>query len=323
MKSSAAISIMNRYGKQFIPFIFIIDFEMKAPLVIALEKAKDQNIFYKINGFTNIPAGSLTPKQVKFKRYPISFRKYSASFDKVLRHINAGNTYLLNLTFPTPIETNLSLQEIFFLSRAKYKLLLKNKFVVFSPESFIQIHGRTISSYPMKGTIVASIPKARSIILSDKKESAEHNTIVDLIRNDLSRIAKRVRVKRFRFIDKIKTNIKDLLQVSSEITGTLPANFRERIGDIIFEMLPAGSVSGAPKKKTVEIIREVETYERGYYTGVFGYFDGKTLDSGVMIRFIERVDKKLIYKSGGGITSFSDANSEYHEMIDKVYVPIV
>ena len=88
-------------------------------------------------------------------------------------------------------------------------------------------------------------------------------------------------------------------------------------------LLPAGSVTGAPKKKTVEIIRETEKYRRGFYTGVTGLFDGENLDSGVMIRFIENTNKVLVYKSGGGITMFSDCICEYNEMIDKVYVPVV
>jgi para-aminobenzoate synthetase component 1 len=105
--------------------------------------------------------------------------------------------------------------------------------------------------------------------------------------------------------------------------GKLPNDYAQRIGSILFELLPAGSISGAPKKKTVEVIKAAETYERGYYTGVFGYFDGETLDSGVMIRFIENINGKLYFKSGGGITTFSNAASEYQELTDKVYVPIV
>jgi len=88
-------------------------------------------------------------------------------------------------------------------------------------------------------------------------------------------------------------------------------------------LLPAGSVTGAPKKKTVEIIRETENYDRGYYTGICGYFDGSRLDSGVMIRFIEKNENGTIFKSGGGLTVYSDPEREYREMIDKVYVPIV
>jgi para-aminobenzoate synthetase component 1 len=180
-----------------------------------------------------------------------------------------------------------------------------------------------ISSYPMKGTIDTSIKDAEEIILNNKKELAEHTTIVDLIRNDLSIVAKKVRVEKFRYVEKIRTNNKDLLQVSSKIAGELNSDYRQRIGDIVFSLLPAGSISGAPKKKTVEIIEEVEAYDRGYYTGIFGSFNGNNLDSGVTIRFIENQDGIFIFKSGGGITAFSNAESEYQELIDKVYVPIV
>jgi para-aminobenzoate synthetase component 1 len=90
----------------------------------------------------------------------------------------------------------------------------------------------------------------------------------------------------------------------------------------LFKLLPAGSISGAPKQKTVEIIKEAETHQRGYYTGVCGIFDGENLDSGVMIRYIENQNGQLIYKSGGGITVNSEPDYEYNEMIDKIYVPI-
>jgi para-aminobenzoate synthetase component 1 len=110
--------------------------------------------------------------------------------------------------------------------------------------------------------------------------------------------------------------------VSSKITGRLPSDYRTRLGDIIFTLLPAGSICGAPKRKTVEIILENELDPRGYYTGIFGIYDGETLDSGVMIRFIEQRDGSLIYRSGGGITAWSDPEMEYQELIDKIYVPL-
>ena len=112
------------------------------------------------------------------------------------------------------------------------------------------------------------------------------------------------------------------MQLSSKISGELAADYENHIGDLIFKLLPAGSISGAPKKKTIEIIAEAEQYARGYYTGIFGYVDGETLDSGVMIRFIEKTSKGMIYKSGGGITAKSDVRKEYQELTDKVYVPI-
>jgi para-aminobenzoate synthetase component 1 len=92
---------------------------------------------------------------------------------------------------------------------------------------------------------------------------------------------------------------------------------------VLFTLLPAGSVTGAPKEKTVEIIRAVESYDRGFYTGIFGFFDGQSLTSAVSIRYIEQTTDGLVFKSGGGITALSDAESEYQEMIKKIYVPVV
>jgi para-aminobenzoate synthetase component 1 len=175
----------------------------------------------------------------------------------------------------------------------------------------------------MKGTIDAGIPGAREIILEDVKETAEHYTIVDLIRNDLNSVAERVRVERFRYTETIETGGRKLLQVSSEIAGDLPRDYPSRIGEIIHGLLPAGSVSGAPKKRTAEIIAAAEGEKRGYYCGIFGLFDGRNLDSCVLIRYIEDCGGRYRYRSGGGITSFSDPRSEYNEMKDKIYVPFV
>lgn len=173
----------------------------------------------------------------------------------------------------------------------------------------------------MKGTIDASFPNAKKVILADPKEAAEHATIVDLIRNDISIVADQVWVERYRYIEPVKTNQKTLLQVSSEIAGILPDHFDGEFGDLLLKLLPAGSISGAPKPSTLQIIKDAEGYDRGYYTGVMGYFDGKNFESAVMIRYIENQDGKLVFKSGGGITAKSDAQSEYQELIDKVYLP--
>jgi para-aminobenzoate synthetase component 1 len=247
---------------------------------------------------------------------------YYRAFKQVIEQIHYGNSFLLNLTMPTRVESNYSLSEIFAGSRAPFKLYLEDKLVVFSPERFIRIRDRSITSNPMKGTMDASVPEAYRLLASDPKEDAEHNTIVDLIRNDLSTVASQVRVKRFKYIEKLKTNRGELLQMSSEITGKLPANFKVRLGEILFTLLPAGSICGAPKKKTLQIIKNVEDYERGFYTGVFGYFDGENLDAAVAIRYMEKQGEGLIFKSGGGITFKSDWKKEYHEMLNKVYVPI-
>lgn len=322
-KRDDAIRLMNELGRQREPFLFVIDFEMIDPLILPVKQIDDYGILYDINRYTNCHVLAKANKQFTFKKQPVRFDEYRHAFDKVLEHLHQGNSYLVNLTFPTRIETNLTLEEIFRASSAKYRLLFRDLFVVFSPEIFVQMRDGIISSFPMKGTIDAGIEDAEERVLNDPKELAEHTTIVDLIRNDLNSVAKQVRVEQFTYIDRIRTNVKDLLQVSSKITGHLHADYHEHIGTILFNLLPAGSVTGAPKKKTVEIIKAVERYNRGYYTGVVGYFDGDNLDSGVMIRFIEQTHTGLVYKSGGGITVFSNAEREYEELVDKVYVAIV
>jgi len=316
------ISKMNQLGKEGKPFIFILDFELKSPIVLPLDEATENGIYFTFNNLKNADIHETDKSEFTFRKFPVSYQVFKKSFDQVLTEIKLGNSFLTNLTFPTTIETDLTLREIFDRSEAPYKLLFKNKFVVFSPELFITISGRTIASYPMKGTINASIPDAEIKILNDLKETAEHHTIVDLIRNDLSMVSTNVKVEKFRFIDTIKTHDIVLLQVSSEVTGQLPEDYSEHLGDILSKLLPAGSICGAPKIKTLEIINQSEIYDRGYYSGVFGIFDGTDLQSAVMIRFIEKIDEKFIFKSGGGITSLSNPEEEYQELIDKVYVPI-
>lgn len=320
---SSAIELMNEFGRKKIPFLFIIDFEMESPHIIKLAEVDVNKILYNVNEAKNYNRGLTTTKELSFKKLPPSYDEYSYAFKIVMDHIKAGNTYLCNLTFPTGIEINFSLLELFYASRAKYKLYYDDQFIVFSPECFVKIENGKIYSFPMKGTIDASIPGAREIILNDEKELAEHTTIVDLIRNDLSIVSSNVVVEEFRYVEEIATNQKNLLQVSSKISGKLPENYHSQIGEIIFNLLPAGSISGAPKKKTVEIIKEAENYKRGFYTGVFGIFDGNNLESAVMIRFIEKVENQYYFKSGGGITFLSDPSSEYNELIDKVYAPII
>ena len=95
------------------------------------------------------------------------------------------------------------------------------------------------------------------------------------------------------------------------------------IGDIIVLMLPAGSVSGAPKSATIDLIKKAEGESRGFYTGVFGYYDGTELDSAVLIRFIESQNGQSYYRSGGGITAYSRCEEEYNEVLKKIYLPFV
>lgn len=318
-----AIERINLLAGAHKAFLFIIDYEQNESYIEEMADIDPAILLYNLNGITNSEKDEFgVVEEVHWKIASVPYPQYKQSFDIVWQNIHAGNSFLTNLTCRTPIETNLNIKEVFYRSHAPYKLWMKDRFVVFSPEIFVRIQAGIISSYPMKGTMDAKIPSAEQRLLNDQKEAAEHATIVDLIRNDLSMVADNVSVNQYRYVDRIQTNQGEILQTSSEICGRLPEAYEQSLGDILFRLLPAGSITGAPKRKTTEIIKQAEDYTRGFYTGIMGYFDGHNLDSAVMIRFIEQEGDQLFFKSGGGITSKSEVKSEYNEMNQKVYVPI-
>jgi len=315
------INKVNHYTSNGIPFLFVIDFEKEKPFVCKLDDLEKENIYYNIYNSGNLkPDFNKKIKPLKVKS--ILKDIYSKAFKQVFRNLVLGNSYLANLTFSTKIEINSSLLEIIKNTNAKYKLFFKNEFISFSPESFIKIYNNKVYTFPMKGTIDASVENAKEVLINDKKETYEHNTIVDLMRNDLAMIATNIKINRFRYIDKINTQKGSILQVSSEIQGDLPINWKDDFGDLIIKLLPAGSISGAPKQKTVDVIKQVEKDKRGYYTGIFGVFDGENIDSSVLIRYIEKTKDGYAYRSGGGITAMSDEDVEYNELLQKIYIPV-
>lgn len=317
---ASCFALMDRYGTEKIPFLFVISFDGTMTHVWREDEIPGW-VEFSVPGIGELKAYKHCPFDFHFTAEPVEYNDYLITFNEVMQHILRGDTFLINLTFPTKIDMSLSMNDVYEYSHAPYKIKFGDYFVCFSPETFVRVSGDVIKTCPMKGTIDAEIPDAEKLILSDVKETAEHNTIVDLLRNDLGIVADDIRVNRFRYVETVKGTSGPLLQVSSEIEGRIRAGYRGKIGSIFSLILPAGSVTGAPKKKTVEIIKKVETYDRGYYTGVFGWFDGYNLDSAVLIRFIEKTEKGLFFKSGGGITSLSKPRDEYNELIKKVYVP--
>lgn len=318
-----SIEYMDRLSLEGEPFFFMLDFELNNPLVYRLSELPSDI-------YSNIIPGKEEVKIYENKKesdpsffeiYPMPIERYEFQYNRVKEALQYGDSFLLNLTFASKVLTNYSLKELYHFADQPYSLLYKDQFLVQSPECFIKIMDNRIFTFPMKGTIDASIDNAKEKIINDEKELAEHYTIVDLLRNDLSIVAKNVSVDRFRFIDRVDNDRGSLLQVSSQISGHLRANFKNKIGSVLASLLPAGSISGAPKKKTVSLIQNIESSERGYYTGVFGVFDGKNLDSGVMIRILKNQGDHFQYHSGGGITFMSNLEEEYQEAIQKIYAP--
>ena len=325
---------MNGLGRAGAPFFFVISHDLEHNLLFERKDGgQGRSAAFALplgerGGLRDCPP---LPEQIRFDPVPCSLSRYAAAFSSVRAHLLRGDSYLLNLCVATPVKTNLTLPHLFRFARAPYRMLLGPDASVpgvhgracacFSPEPFVRVRGREIATFPMKGTADAATPEARRWLEEDEKENRESATIVDLMRNDLSMVASRVRVKRYRYISPVETRGGTILQCSSEICGTLPENWPSRLGEIMMALLPAGSVTGAPKEATCRAIAEAEDMERGFYTGIFGFFNGRDLDSAVAIRFMEEDGTNLVYKSGGGITVMSRMEDEYREAIAKVYVP--
>ena len=314
--------LMDDLSLKKVPFFFMVDFLLEKVEVFQENEIEEESLLIDFQNFKNMKTTEAENAEIELKILSESAEIYRKGFDFVQENLRQGNSYLTNYTMKSEIAINLTLKEIFYHSKAKYKVWYNDEFVFFSPETFVEIIDDQIYTHPMKGTIEASIENAVEILKNDVKEKAEHFTVVDLLRNDLSMVADEVQVDEFQRIDFIKTQQKDLYAMSSKISGKLKPEFQHKIGTVMKTLLPAGSILGAPKPKTLEIIAEAENYDRGFYTGVCGWFDGENLDSCVMIRFIEKENGKLFFKSGGGITHLSKFADEYKEMKNKIYVPI-
>lgn len=359
-KTQASL-LMNQLGKERTPFLFIISFDTLKNVVVPLDEIDSLKIAYDFQGLQNnlgafhetYPLNAQDNTLLKisptWQCEPISFAEYRKAFTPLMKALQAKTTDLANLTFPTPIKCNLTLPEIFARTSAKYRIFLKDHFCAFSPETFITIKDHVIATYPMKGTINASIPNAENLLLENPKELDEHQTVAKEALKDIALVAKNARISRFRYVDHVARGDGEILQTSSIIEGDLETNYHETIGDLLYNLLPAGSITGSPKKITTQILSTIETYQRGFYSGVAGIYDGHNLDSTVLIRYLEKSrsnsdaikpsikettfstispikdqNNQFLYtfKSGGGITAMSHAKSEYDELIEKIYLPI-
>ena len=304
-----------------IPCFFLVDFECTRPRLWKMPELADAGVRFS---FPGNPDGAYPHPGVPLTLQAGSVREsdFQRAFDRIQRGLQHGDSFLANLTFPTPVGLSGSLSDVYEQSLAKYRVLLSDRFVSFSPETFVTITPEGyLESRPMKGTAEDSAA-GRHYLLNSPKEIAEHATIVDLIRNDLSRVAREVRVTDYRYLRSVTTTAGGLVQTSSKIGGRLPPDWRDRLGTILATLLPAGSVSGAPKAATLRLIREAEGRDRGYYCGIAGYFDGAALDTCVLIRFIEQRGGDYYFRSGGGITALSRWQEEFEELRSKIRIPV-
>ncbi len=250
---------------------------------------------------------------------------YAAAFARVAALIAAGDIYQTNLTFaatipfvgdPLALYARLRAQ-----SQAGYGALIdtgERRFLSLSPELFFALEDGALTCRPMKGTARrGDTPDAdralATALASDAKQRAENLMIVDLMRNDLSRIANHVAVPELFAIESYPT----VHQMTSTITATLDQG-RDAI-DVIAALFPCGSITGAPKQRAMEVVAEVErARSRGLYTGSIGRLDpnGDAMFN-VAIRTLEVGEGQAVMGLGSGIVADSEAGEERRECLAK------
>ncbi len=251
-----------------------------------------------------------------------SYSAYQSAIKKILNYIAAGDIYQVNLSqrFATPFSG--SHQEFYLhfrnLSPTPFGAYLetgKHCIMSNSPERYLLINGDYIETRPIKGTrprgatAQADANLGRELLLSPK-DRAEHIMIVDLERNDLGRIADygSIHVPEMQILESY-ANVHHMV---STVTGRIRPG--KSSSDCLFNSFPGGSITGAPKLRSMEIIDELESTCRGVYTGSIGYFDfSGDLDFNIAIRTAIACDNHLYFQVGGGIVADSDPDDEYQE----------
>ncbi len=254
----------------------------------------------------------------------ISRREYFAKIKRIKKYIERGLTYETNFTFKIKFDFRGDILGLYLnLRRAQptpYSALIntgESAVLSLSPELFFRKQGRKISTRPMKGTFSRGFTtgedrKNIERFREDKKIKAENLMIVDLLRNDLGRVCGKVSVPGLFEIERHPT----LYQMTSTVEGRL----RQEAGikDIFLSLFPSGSVTGAPKIKTMEIINHLEKEPRGIYTGAIGYISPqKSACFNVAIRTVLLKDGKGELGVGGGVIYDSSNSGEYDEALLK------
>lgn len=252
----------------------------------------------------------------------ISEDEYKQKILAIKRYIESGDTYQVNFTDSVTVSTSHDAAASFaVLSAAQpvsHSALLHigdQHILCLSPEVFFRIHDGRIVTRPMKGTMprgfdVTEDEQQAARLRSDEKNRSEHIMIVDLLRNDLGRICRMgsVRVDELFAIERYRT----LFQMTSTISGELRPGLT--FAQIFYALFPSGSITGAPKLRTMEIIRELERKPRGVYTGAIGYIaPSGDAEFNVAIRTLVLHKRTARMGVGGGIVADSDPESEYRE----------
>jgi para-aminobenzoate synthetase component 1 len=285
--------------------------------------AGDNNVMAE----TNYPAQeSDSPESSHEISSNVTREDYYKAIDRAKELIARGDIYQVNLSQRLECDFEGDAFELYMRLRkinpapfAAYLDFDKFKIVSASPERFAKIDGRHIETRPIKGTRPRSSDGREDLLLkqqllSSAKDRAEHVMIVDLERNDLGRICEYGTVVPTEFI------IVESYATVHHLVSTVSGRLREGMGavDFLMNCFPGGSITGAPKVRSMEVIEELEPVKRGIYTGSIGYIDFcGNADFSIVIRTIIIKRRKAYFQVGGGIVADSVPEKEYQETLDK------
>jgi para-aminobenzoate synthetase/4-amino-4-deoxychorismate lyase len=254
----------------------------------------------------------------------LSYREYAYALSRIKRYIAGGHTYQVNYTFDESLQTSAGSWRLYRWLRRKQRVPFSAYMATgdvtvlsFSPELFFSFDRRRVRVKPMKGTARRGRSEAedravREGLAADVKNRAENVMIVDLLRNDIGRICRMGSVSVERLFE-VETHL-TLHQMTSTVVGTLKP--RVAFSDIVRAIFPSGSVTGAPKIRTMEIIRSLERGTRGVYCGAIGYLSpGRGGTFSVPIRTLQRTSgrRHWRYRVGSGIVWDSTTPDEWRE----------
>lgn len=274
---------------------------------------------------TPMPLPESTGQTLEIKSN-MSKEEFTNSVERAKKYILAGDIFqvVISQRFSAEIKTNpFDIYRVLrTINPSPYMGYLKYKDVILissSPEPLVKVEGRHVETRPIAGTrhrgeTEEEDERLASELLTDAKELAEHIMLVDLGRNDLGRVCKAgtVKVDDLMFIERYS----HVMHIVSSVVGELRED--KNAFDVLRAVFPAGTVSGAPKIRAMEIIDELELTRRGPYAGIFGYFSfNGNLDTGLTIRTIIVSGNRAYVQAGAGIVADSIPEREYQETVNK------
>lgn len=258
----------------------------------------------------------------------ISQEDYANAVERIKEEIACGNTYEVNYTYDYKVETDMCGFELYKSilpnQTTPYNAYIKNKYeeiLSFSPEMFFELENNKIRTKPMKGTVKRGVNDDEDranieFLKKDVKNRAENVMIVDLLRNDLGKIAKTGTVKVDKLFE-VETH-KTVHQMTSEISAELEDKIA--LYEIFEAIFPCGSITGAPKINTMNIIDEIETGKREIYCGAIGLILPEKTVFSVPIRILQKKNEEKFFscRVGGAIVWDSTSKEEWEETLTKI-----